>query len=85
MHFSYIRNASTLTARLWAAVGMVKRISWLPHSVAQKAMFVANGALNLGLYGSEAANANEQDLGALTTAIAMAVGPHTHKACKHHF
>ena len=62
MNFSYTRNATTLTTRLWAAVGMVKRISWLPHRAAQKVMFIANGALNLGLYGCEVAEVNEQAL-----------------------
>ena len=44
-------------------------------------MFIGNGALNLALYGCEVANVIEQALGALTTAIAMAVGPYTHRAC----
>ena len=64
---------STLTDRMNKAVASVNRMRWLPHDFNQKAMFVLSAALSAGLYGCEAAWANETALASLTSAIANVV------------
>ena len=64
---------STLTERIEQAIKCDMRFRWLPHTFLEKIKFILSSALSAGLYGCEAAWANEAALARLTTIIANTI------------
>ena len=68
---------TTLSARIGTAIDFIFRIRRLPIGYLEKGRLIQAKALALGLYGCEAAWANETELSRLTTAIANTISPHS--------
>ena len=74
-------NGATLTARMYKAAQMAKRLRWMPIPRKFKETIVLCNIIPAGLYGAESAHVNQSALKHLKSAIAYAIGPSSAKRC----